>query len=127
MVARPLRSIGRMTAADALRNFITPLLPGWRVQFGQWMDGNTADRYFVIHHAGGLPARLVRQPQFTLEFIGAAGDAGQIPYDAANAVIEAMRVSSGEAVYFEAGEAVAMADKSGGRKVFEIAVSAITN
>lgn len=116
-----------MAASDALRNFITPLLPGWRVQFGRWMDGNTADRYAVIRPVGGLPAALVRRPEFTLALIGAAGDDAQVPQEAAEQVIEAMRAGAGaEVVYFEAGEPVFMPTDDG-RPVFEVAVSAITN
>lgn len=115
-----------MTAADALRNFIDPLLSGWRVQFGRWMDGNTADRYAVVRPSGGLPAALVRRPEFTLALIGAAGDAASVPQAAADSIIEAMRLDSGGVVQFQAGEPVFM-NTDDGRPVFEIAVSAITN
>lgn len=124
-----------MTALDALRNFLLPLLPGWRIQSGKWTDGNTADRYAVIRPAGGLPAALVRRPEFTLVLIAAAGDPAfgdaeqgivSPPQERANAIIEAMRLSSGDAVFFEAGEPVFMATDDG-RPVFEIAISAITN
>lgn len=115
-----------MTASDALRNFVIPLLPGWRIQFGRWMDGSTADRYAVIRPSGGLPAALVRRPEFTLALIGAAGEASSVPQEAADSIIEAMRLDSGDVVLFQAGEPVFMATDDG-RPVFEVAVSAITN
>lgn len=116
-----------MTAADALRNFLLPLLPSpWRIQFGRWTDGSTADKYAVIRPVGGLPAALVRRPQFTVTLIGAANQAPSIPQAAAESIVEAMRQSSGEVVFFEAGEPVYQATTDG-RHVFEIAISAITN
>lgn len=117
-----------MTAADALRNFLLPLLPSpaWRIQFGRWTDGSTAARYAVIRPVGGLPAALVREPQFTLSLIGAAGEAAEVPQEAAESIIEAMRQGSGELVSLQPGEPVFTAT-SDGRPVFEIAISAITN
>lgn len=115
-----------MTAADALRLFVAPLLPGWRIQFGRWMDGNKADRYAVIRPVGGLPAELVRRPQFTLSLIGAHGDDTTVAAEAADAIVEAMRVSSGTVVYLEPAEPVYVATDDG-RPVFEIAISAITS
>jgi hypothetical protein len=115
-----------MSAADAIRLFIVPLLPGWRVQFGRWQDGSKADRYAVIKPAGGLPAELVRRPQFTLSLIGADGDDAAVPGNAAEAVIEAMRVSSGTLVFMEPAEPV-FVPTADGRAVFEIAISAITS
>lgn len=115
-----------MTAGDALRAFISPLLPDWRVQYGRWVDGTKTDRYAVIKPAGGLPAELVREPQFTLSFIGAMNEDAGIAAAAAEAVIEAMRSSSGSLVFLQPAEPVFMATNDG-RAVFEVAVSAITN
>lgn len=125
-----------MNAADAIRAFITPLLPGFRIQFGRWMDGNKAHRYAVLKPAGGLPAELIREPQFTLSLIGAqvaAVPGGPTPEgeqleinEFADQIIEAMRVSSGGLVFMQPAEPVFM-PTSDGRPVFEIAVSAITN
>lgn len=115
-----------MTAADALRLFVDPLLPGWRIQFGRWNDGSKADRYAVIRPAGGLPAELVRRPQFTLSLIGAESDEISVAANAADAVVEAMRVGSGTLVYLEPAEPVYVATNDG-RPVFEIAISAITS
>lgn len=113
------------TAADALRAFITPLLPSWRVQFGRWTDGGNASRYAVIRPVGGMPVSLVRRPQFSLILIGAGADAAQIPHQAAEAVIAAMRLSSGSMVYMEPAEPVHWATDDG-RPVSEFAVSTIT-
>lgn len=113
-------------AADALRDFITPLLDGWRVQFGRWVDGTKTDRYAVIKPAGGLPAQLVREPQFSVLLIGGLGDASDIPGTAADAVIEAMRADSGALVFLQPAEPVFWATDDG-RPVFEFAVSAMTN
>lgn len=114
-----------MSASDSIRAFIAPLLPGWRVQFGRWVDGTKTDRYAVLRPAGGLPAALVREPQFSLMLVGGEGDAASIVSDAADAIIEAMRASSGELVFMQPAEPVYQ-PTSDGRHVFEIAISAIT-
>lgn len=122
------------SAADAIRLFLAPLLPAWRLQFGRWVDGSKTDRYCVIKPAGGLPAELVRRPQFTLSLIGAqvaavggvAPEGEQIAVsNAADSIIEAMRTSSGSLVFLQPAEPV-FVPTSDGRPVFEIAVSAIT-
>lgn len=114
-----------MTAADALRTFITDLLPGWRVQFGRWVDGDKARQYAVIKPAGGLPAELVRRPEFTLSLIGAENTDAGVVSAAADSIIEAMRASSGALVFMQPAEPVFMAT-SDGRPILEIAISAIT-
>ncbi len=115
-------------AAEAIRAVVAGLLPtGWRIQFGRWMDGpDKTQRYVVIRPAGGVAAELLRRPQFTLAFIGAQGSGSDVPSDAADAVVEAMRASSGTIVHMEAGEPVFMATEDG-RPVFEVAVSTITH
>ncbi|WPB58642.1 hypothetical protein [Xylophilus sp. GOD-11R] len=115
-----------MSAADSLRNFITPLLPGWRIQFGRWVDGSKTDRFAVLRPAGGLPAELVRRPHFTLMLVGALDQPSGEVSAAANSVIEAMRVSSGDLVFMQPGEPVYHATDDG-RPVFEIAITTITN
>lgn len=113
-------------AADALRVFITPLLPDWRIQFGRWIEGEVkTDRFAVIKPAGGAPAQLVRRPLFTVSLIGALQDEVSTISAKADELVEAMRVSSGSLVYLEASEPVFMATGDG-RPVFDIAVSAIT-
>ena len=113
-------------AADAIRNLISSMLPGWRLQFGRWIDGAPTDRFAVIRPAGGVPASLVRRPQFTLSLIGAESDDLSVAANAADAVVEAMRTSSGTLVYLEPAEPVYVATNDG-RPVFEIAISAITS
>jgi len=115
-----------MSTSAAIRDFIAPLLPGWRIQFGRWVDGGSASRYAVIRPAGGEPAEVVRRPAFTLTLIGAKDDEAQVPHDAADAVIEAMRESSGSLVFLQAGEP-AHFPTDDGRSISEIAISAITN
>jgi hypothetical protein len=113
-----------MSAADILRDFVTPLLTGWRVQFGRWMDGSPTARYCVIRPAGGLPLSLVREPQFTLSFIGSTNDSEATISDAVEAVITAMETSSGGAVFLQPAEPVFL-PTTDGRPVFDLAVSAI--
>lgn len=115
-----------MSASDDLRTFIAPLLPGWRIQFGRWTDGAKSDRYAVLKRVGGLPAELVREPQFTLTLICAENDEASVGEDAADVVIEAMRVSSGALVSMQAAEP-AYFTTGDGRHVYEMAISAITN
>lgn len=114
-----------MTAADELRIFLSPILPGWRIQLGRWMDDGSASRYAVIRPVGGGPASLVREPQFSMMLVGRLDDAITIPQEAAEEIIEAMRVSSGGLVFMEPGEPVYFAAEDG-RHIFELAISAIT-
>jgi len=115
-----------MTAADALRDFLAPLLaPPWVIQFGRWTDGPRTSRFCVIKPAGGQGAELIRQPRFTLTLIGADGEGANPAYDTANTIVEAMRLSAGALVYMEPAEPVYM-PADDGRAIFEIAVSAIT-
>lgn len=115
-----------MTAADAIRAFLTPLLPGWRIQFGRWTDGGGLSRYAVLKPMGGLPAELVRHPQYSLILIGAADDEATAPGEVADTIVEAMRTSSGTLVFMQPGEPVHR-DTDDGRPISEIAISAITN
>jgi hypothetical protein len=115
-----------MTAADAIRDLIAPLLPGWRIQFGRWVDGSKTDKYAVIKPFGGALAGLVRRPQFTLILIGAIDGEATVPIIAAEAIIEAIRVDSGALVSMEAGEPVHK-NADDGRPIAEFLVSTITN
>ena len=114
------------TAADALRDFMAPLLPGWELQFGRWEDLGRDKRYAVIRPAGGLPVELLREPQFTTMFIGADGEGAETASAAVESVVEAMRASSGSLVFLQPAEPVYVASDDG-RAIFEVAVSAITN
>ncbi len=114
-------------AAEAMRQFLAPLLPGWLVQFGHWNDkvGAKTSRYAVLKPAGGSPAELVRRPQFTLSLIGADGGDALAVSETADTIVEAMRASSGALVFMQPAEPVYL-PTSDGRPVFEIAISAIT-
>ena len=114
------------TAADAIKIFITPHLAGWRIQFGRWVDGSKADRYAVIRPVGGMPASLVRRPQFSILLVGAANDPASLPSIKAEAIIEAMRAGNGTLVVMTAGEPV-YSTATDGRHIFEFPVSTITN
>jgi hypothetical protein len=115
-----------MSATDALRAFLTPLLLGWRLQYGRWIDDLKTDRYAVLRPMGGLPGALVRQPRFTLTLIGAADDAASLPETAAQTVISAMNTDAGGLVFMEPGEPVFWAANDG-RSVVELSISTITN
>jgi hypothetical protein len=115
-----------MSPADALRDFITPVLTGWRIQFGRWTDGNKTDRYCVIKPAGGLPLELVRRPNFTLTFIGAEGQPDQVPLAAAEAVIAAIKADTTNPLAMQPGEPAFFATDDG-RPIFELAISTISD
>lgn len=114
------------TAADAIRQLISPILQGWRVQHGRWVDGLPTDRFAVIRPVGGVPSTLVRRPQFSLMLIGAVNDPATIADGKAGEIVQAMRASNGYIVVMTAGEPVFFSTDDG-RPVFEIAVSTITN
>lgn len=115
-------------AAEAIREFLAPLLPGYALQYGRWTDDPVAldRRYAVLRPAGGAPAELVRRPQFTLTLIGAKGSDATALGATADEVIEAMRAGSGALVFMQPGEPVYF-PTSDGRPVLELAVSTITN
>lgn len=115
-----------MSPADALRAFLVPLLPGWRLQFGRWVDGSKTDRYAVIKPAGGLPASLVREPKFTLLLIGSATDPATLPDTTAQAVISAMATSSGALVSLQPGEPVFWSTDDG-RPASDLSINTIAN
>lgn len=111
---------------DAVRAFVTPLLTGWVVQSGRWMDAAKTARYAVLKPAGGMPAELVREPSMSLLLVGRENDEVSVPGYKADEIIEAMRASSGSLVFLQPAEPVFWATNDG-RPVFEIAISAITN
>lgn len=120
-----------MSAADNLREFIAPILgTGWRLQFGRWTDGSKDDRYAVLRPVGGLPAGLLRRPQFTLMLIGALNEDLSIASDAADSVVQTARTATRDMraglIEIQAEEPVA-SFTSDGRPTFEIAISTITN
>lgn len=115
-----------MSPADALRAFLAPILPGWRIQFGRWTDGAKTDRYAVIKPAGGLPLELVRRPNFTLTFVGPDGEDKQVALDAAEAVIAAIQADFTNPLAMQPGEPVSFSTDDG-RPVCELAISTITD
>lgn len=114
-----------MTASEAIRGLVTPILPGWLVQFGRWTDALKTDRFCVIRPAGGAKAELVRRPEHTLVLIGQDGGDALETGAAAELVCQTLRDNAGGLVFLQPGEPVFMATNDG-RPVFEIAVSAIT-
>ena len=64
--------------------------------------------------------------QYRRFHIGAQNDAADVPADAADIVIEAMRASSGSLVFMQPGEPASIFTTDG-RPISEFAVSAITN
>lgn len=114
-----------MSAADAIRDFIEPLLPDWVIQYGRWVDMGASERHAVVKPAGGPKAELVRRPEHTLILVGAKDEAVTAIKEAAESIVEAMRASSGSLVFLQPGEPAFMATNDG-RPIFEIAISAIT-
>lgn len=116
-----------MTAADQLKALLQPLLGGWSVQYGAWRDDDAKrTRCAVIRPAGGGTAELIREPQFTLTFVGAKNDSAQIVADAVETVIEALRPMPGTATLFLPAEPVFVPTEDG-RPMFDVAVSAIAD
>lgn len=114
------------TAADAVRAFITPLLPGWRVQFGRWGDGSKTDRYAVLRPVGGMPASLVRRPAFSLLLVGATDEPPASLYGRFAQLYEAARDYQGPLVMLSLDEPV-YNPTNDGRPVFEVAISTIVS
>lgn len=117
-----------MIAADAIRTVLAATFPAWRVQFGRWTDSaDRTDRFAVIRPAGGPPAALVREPQFTVTLIGADGDTAPaigLNAEAAVAALMAWRPTGAEVFNLQPAEPAFMAT-SDGRPQFEFAVSAL--
>lgn len=114
-----------MTAANAIRDLIAPMLPDWSLQFAHWTDPGARKRSAVIKPVGGGAAERVRRPQFTLTLIGGEPADREIVGGIAEQVVEAIRNASGELVYLSASEP-AYSPTADGRPVFEIALGAIT-
>lgn len=117
-----------LAAAEALRAFLAPLLPGYEWQFGAWVEsaGGATTRFAVVRPAGGPRVELLRRPQLTLSLISAdGGDLLQAAADADTAVKALARGGDG-LVMAQPSEPIHIptADR---RHVFEIAVGAITN
>ena len=114
-----------MSASDAIRDFIEPMLPDWVIQYGRWVDVGQTVKHAVIKPAGGAKAELVRRPEHTVVLVGALNESVTVAKAAAESIVEAMRASGGALVFIQPGEPVFMAANDG-RPIFEIAISAIT-
>ncbi|MBS3018541.1 hypothetical protein DJFAAGMI_01273 [Comamonas sp. PE63] len=115
-----------MTASEALREILQPVLKDWRFQFGRWIDGGKAVRYAVLRPMGGPMAGLVRQPAFSLVLIGAAADPLSAAERKAEDVIQKLFAESGSLVFAQTGEPIYWATGDG-RPVAEIAIHTIIN
>lgn len=115
-----------MIAAEAIRDLIAPLLPGFDFAFGR-LTGmpDPLKRYAVLRPSGGSSGDLVRRPLFTLDLIGLPnGDAvgtGAI----VEAAMVAMRNSAGGLVFIAPGEP-SLTTSAEGRPIFTVAIAAIT-
>lgn len=112
-----------MSAVDAIKAFLEPILPGWRVQFGRWDDEDDA-RFAVIKPAGGPATPLLRTPFFTVHLITKKGDAAEVVRAAAEAVVGATKTGSGTLVHIDATEP-AYWWTSDGRHASDLSLSAI--
>ena len=114
------------SAADALRIKATQTMPGYRVQFGQWMDGLPTDKFIVIRPDGGAPGINVRRPRFSVMCIGPQnGNALQTLQDF-ETLIQSVNQDSGGLVFMQPDEPVfySTAEK---RPVYELIVGTITS
>lgn len=112
-----------MSAVDALKAFLTPILPGWRLQFGRW-DDEAGARFAVIKPSGGLSRPLLRTPQFVLQLIAAVNDDAAVARAAAEAVVAATKADAGSLVNIDAGEP-AYWWTTDGRHAFDISITAM--
>ena len=115
-----------MTASDALKDLLQPVLADWRFQFGRWTDSGKTFRYAVLRPVGGPNAGLVRQPAFTLVLIGTATDPRTASEAKAQEVINHLLTESGSLVFAETGEPVYWSTDDG-RPVAELAINTIIN
>lgn len=99
--------------------------PGWRWSLEDLVDGAevATQRYGVVKSAGGSGGDVVRQPLFTLDFIGRKGGDRQETYKAAQRGIELLRESAGPVAIFEPGEATPTRSADG-RPIYSVAVAA---
>lgn len=113
------------TAIEALRSFMTSLLPSWQWSMERLTDGakDPAKRYGIIKSAGGGGGDPVRQPLFTLDFLGKpSGDVEQT-HTAAQEAIAALRESAGPVATFEPSEPTPSLGVEG-RPIYSVAVAA---
>lgn len=115
-----------MSPAEAIRDVITPVLPGVVPSFGRIAGmPDPLKRYAVVRPAGGGNGDLVRRPLFTLDIVGLpSGDHLQTA-ELAEAAVRALRASAGGLVYIAPGEP-SFTTSAEGRPVFTVAISTIT-
>ena len=116
------------SAAEALRQFLAPLLPGYELQFGAWVDKALphATRFAVLRPVGGPRVEILRRPQFTLTLIGMDGGDVLETAEAADTVVAALKAGGEGLVFAQPAEPVFIptADR---RPMFEVAIAAITD
>jgi hypothetical protein len=115
-----------VTAAEAIRDLIAPLLPGFEFAFGRLAGmPDPLKRYAVLRPAGGGGGDLVRRPQFTLDLIGLPGGDALETGATVEKVLLALRNSAGGLVFLAPGEP-SFTTSAEGRPIFTVAVAAIT-
>lgn len=115
-----------MSAAEAIRDLIAPLMPGVVLSFGR-IDGapDPKKRYAVLKPAGGSSGDLVRRPLFTLDVLGMHGGDATETADLVETVVQGMRATAGGLVFIAPGEPN-FTTSAEGRPVFTVAIAAIT-
>jgi len=115
-------------AAEAIKPIAQAAAPGWRVQFGLWLDGGVReDRFVVLRPIGGGNSSngLVRRPMLSVMFVGAVGDAAAVATSIVETFANSVRGDVGPSLVFaEVSEPVVM-QTSDGRPVAEVIVSSI--
>lgn len=114
-----------MQAAEAIRAKAEEL-PGYRVQFGIWVDGAPNDRFIVIRPAGGDPHDNVRRPKFSLMFIGPQNSSALLALADVETFIASVQQDSGGVAFMQTDEPVFFSTAES-RPVFELIVFAITS
>lgn len=113
-------------ATTAVLAFLQPLLPpGWALQSGLWHDKGPTVRHCVLKPAGGPRAGLVREPQFTVQLLGAANDSAADIGAVADTIVAATQAGHGSLVNLQASEP-AYTETADGRHLYDLALSAMT-
>lgn len=121
-----------MTAANAIRNRLAPLLPfDYEWQFGVWQDtsGAKRKRFAVVKPVGGNgTSSLVRRPLFTLSLIGRDGGDREAVAEHAENCVKALQHAGRDAagVVLFASEPI-FTPTADNRPVFDIAIEALSH
>lgn len=115
-----------MSAAEAIRALIAPLMPGVVLSFGR-INGapDPTKRYAVLKPAGGGSGDLVRRPLFTLDVMGLQGGDVQQTAELVEAVVQRLRATAGGLVFIAPSEPN-FTTSAEGRPVLTVAIAAIT-